>query len=369
MSTSSTPILITSGSTASRNRAAAHVYVVIGCDADPDRRDLLDGVRASGLTWRGLAEGIPLVKESLRGVLDSRGREPVFTWLLRADEQMREVYGDYAAVASMYRSLLQGLEQTGDELGWHPHFWRLDPAAGNWFQEVKDVDWQVDMLRKAYAALATQLANGVKSVRMGWDYHNNRTYHTLEELGIAVDFSAVPGLRTFIGSTPRHGENFFDWHSSPRAPFRPSRHDYRRPPVQGREEPSRLLEVPNFVSTSRLWSLVGGLQLARKTRDLRLIAQSIRRPTYWINITARPPLFSPLVKQLGKTLRAGNAAAPLVFATYFHPDELLPNRSGLYSLENVRTNLGSILRVCDETRSPVQFVKAREIPALLPASI
>ena len=343
------------------------VYVVIGCDADPDRKDLLDRVPSGTLTWRGLTEGIPLLKRSLQGLRDKTGREPVFTWLLRADEQIRDLHGEYAAIARMYRPLLQTLQQSGDELGWHPHFWRRDGAGGNWYQEVEDVDWQIDMLKKAHADLAACLPDGVKSVRMGWDYHNNRTYRALEELGVVVDFSAIPGLRTFIGAPPKRGENLFDWHSSPQTPFRPSRQDYRRP-AEGRTNQSRLLEVPNFVSTSVVWGLVSGLQLARKTRNLRLLSQSIRRPTYWINITARRRFFAPLVKQLRKTLRYSDISSPLVFATYFHPDELLPNRSGLYDLESVRSNLEAVLRTCDDASSSVEFIKASSVPALWSAS-
>jgi hypothetical protein len=342
------------------------VYVVIGCDADPDRKDFLDRVPHDTLTWRGLTEGVPLLKSSLQGVRDATGREPVFTWLLRADEQIRDVHGEYAAIARRYQPLLQTLQQSGDELGWHPHFWRRDGARGSWFQEVEDVDWQVDMLRKAHADLATCLPDGVKSVRMGWDYHNNRTYRALEELGIVVDFSAIPGMRTFIGTPPTKGENLFDWHSSPRTPYRPSREDYRRP-AEGRANQSRLLEVPNFVSTSAGWSLVSGLQLARKTGNAHLLWQSIRRPTYWINITARPRFFAPLVKQLRKTLSRRDSSQ-LVFATYFHPDELLPNRSGLYDLESVRENIEAVLGTCDAAGSRVEFVQASRIPALWSAA-
>jgi hypothetical protein len=339
------------------------VYVVIGCDADPDRRDLLDGVPAGTLAWRGLTEGIPLLKRSLEGVRDTTGHEPIFTWLLRADEQIRDLHGEYAAVARTHRLLLQTLRESGDELGWHPHFWRRDGANSSWYQEIEDVDWQVQMLREAHADIAACLPDGVKSVRMGWDYHNNRTYQALEELGIVVDFSAIPGLRTFIETPPTKGENLFDWHSSPQAPFRPSRKDYRRPAEDRRDE-FQLLEVPNFVSTSRVWGLVGGLQLARKTRDVRLLWQSLRRPTYWINVTARPRFFEPLVKQLRNTLRSRDIRTPLIFATYFHPDELLPNRSGLYDLVSVRTNIEALLRTCDEASAKVEFVQASRVPTV-----
>lgn len=340
------------------------VYVVIGCDADPDRRGFLDGVPppSEGLSWRGVTDGIPAVKSLLHSVTDSTGREPVITWLMRADEQVRRLQGDYAWFVRTHPPLLRSLQESGDELGWHPHFWRRDAEDGPWYQEFEDVDWQVEMLHQAHRDLVTCFPGPLKSVRMGWAYLNNRTCRALEDLGIAVEFSAIPGFRTLTGRAPARSENLFDWHSSPRAPFRPSRADYRRP-AQGSESSSRLLEAPSFVSTSLLWGLVGGLQLARKTRDVAQLWQSVRRPTYCINVTARPALFAPLAAQLRKVLRRPERG-PLVFVTQFHADELLPNRSPLYNLESVRTNLEALVRVCTELATPVEFVQACRIPAL-----
>ena len=335
------------------------VVIVIGCDTDPDRESLLGPLPADRLAWRGVTEGIPALKESVRGLRDDAGREPVFTWLLRADAQVKELCGDYAWVVDAHGPLLQQLERGGDELGWHPHFWRRDIVTGGWAQETDDVTWQVQMLREAHAALASVLPRGVRSVRMGWNYHNDATFAALDQLGIAVDFSALPGMRTIHGALPAHRENLFDWHSTPRAPFRPARADHRIAPGAG-QPAFKTLEVPSFVSVSRTWALAAGLQLGRKTGRLAPVLDAIRRPTYWINLTARPRLFSPLAD----TLRRAAAAAgdtPTVFSTYFHPDELLPNRSPLYDLDNVRTNLESLLRACNDAGAAVQFLQAREL--------
>jgi hypothetical protein len=338
------------------------VYIVISCDTDPDREGFLDDVPPNGLTWRGATEGIPALKNLVRGLTDSTGRAPVFTWLLRADEQILRLQGDYAWFARTHASLLKSLAESGDELGWHPHFWRRDAENGPWFQDAADVDWQVDMLHKAHRDLATSLSRPLKSVRMGWAYHNNRTYRALEDLGVAVELSAIPGFRTFTGRPPARGNNLYDWHSTPRAPYRPSRADYRRP-ARAEESSCRLLEVPSFVSTSVLWSLVGGLQLTRKTGRTAQLWYAVRRPAYYINVTARPVFFAPLVAHLRRTLRRPHRG-PLVFETHFHPDELVPNRSRLYHPESVRTNLQALLRACDEASAPVEFVQACHIPAL-----
>ncbi len=338
------------------------VYIVLGCDVDPDRAGVVEGTPSERLAWRGMTEGIPALKARLRGLTDAAGHEPVFTWLLRADEQVRELEGAYSWVPRTHRSLLDSLAQSGDELGWHPHFWRREPAGQRWVQELEDVDWQVEMLRKAHAALASSFTGPPQSVRMGWSYHNNRTYRAMEDLGLAVECSALPGYRTLTRRLPATRENLFDWYVTPRAPYRPSHADYRRPAREG-ETSSRLLEAPSFVSASLPWALAGGLQLARKTGDGAQLWQVVRRPTYCINVTARPGLFAPLAAQLARALRA-EGSGPLLFSTQFHADEVIPNRSRLYDGAHVRTNLEALLRVCREARVPAEFVAARRVPAL-----
>jgi len=340
------------------------VYIVVSCDTDPDRPGFLNGTPSDGLTWRGMTEGIPALKDLLHGVTDSRGREPVLTWLLRADDQVRRVHGEYAWVLHTHEPFLRALQQSGDELGWHPHFWRREGETGRWFQEVEDIDWQVEMLREAHRQLVSSFSGPPKSVRMGWAYHNNRTYGALEELGVTVDCSALPGYRTFRGKPPTRSENSFDWRPSPRRPFWPSRTDYRRPASPG-ESSFRVLEVPGFVSRSIPWALVSSLQLARKKRDPAQLWDAIRRPTYNINVTARPALFAPLVSQLRTALRRANGE-PLVFSTQCHADEFLPNRTTLYSGDSVKANLTALVRACHDAQAPVQFAQLREIAALWP---
>ncbi len=339
------------------------VYIVLSCDTDPDRPDFLDGMEPGKFTWRGMTEGIPAVKALMQGVTDSRGREPVFTWFLRADEQMQRVFGGYAAVVRAEHTLLRSLAASGDELGWHPHFWRAG-RDGRWYQEVEDEPWQLEMLRLAHQDLSAALPEGraPQSVRMGWAYHTTPTYGALDSLGVRVDCSALPGYRTYRGSPPTRGENFFDWQSTPRQPFHPSRRDHRRPPRDD-ERPFDLLEAPSFVATSRPWAFLSALQLTRKTGVAALLWDSLRRPTYCINVTARPALFAPLVTQLRHmATRAGEG--PILFSTQFHADELVPNRSTMYRLESLRANVQALVRACHDANVPAEFIQAQRIPAL-----
>src|SRR2546428_7525382 len=130
-----------------------------------------------------MTEGIPAVKDLLHGLTDSTGREPTFTWLLRADEQVRDLQGEYAWVVRSHSSLLRSLQQSGDELGWHPHFWRRDTTNGRWFQELENVDWQGSMLRQARWDLAPRVPRSGGSGRAGWGHNTNPTWGRPVEMG------------------------------------------------------------------------------------------------------------------------------------------------------------------------------------------
>ncbi|MEX2181151.1 MAG: hypothetical protein WD771_03870 [Gemmatimonadaceae bacterium] len=341
------------------------VEVVIGCDSDPDRETLVGPLPPDRLAWRGITEGIPALKASVADLRDAGGRAPVFTWLIRADEQVRALLGDYAGAFGAHAALHRDLALGGDELGWHPHFWRLDPVAHTWYQEVEDTAWQLEMLRGAHAALSAALAEPIESVRMGWNYHNGQTIRALDALGVVVDFSSLPGLRTYHGAPPPRSENLFDWHNAPRLPYFPSVADHQRR-ARGGEARLRLLELPIFVASAPGWGVVSGLQLARKTRSMAPLGDALRRPTFWVNLTAKPRLFAPLITALVRELRH-ESAEPLVFATYFHPDELIPNRSRLYDLPSVRANLSAILAACDRAGAIVEFRQAAEVARRLVA--
>ncbi len=333
------------------------LYIVIGCDTDPDRAGFVDGLPTDGFGWSGMLDGIPRAKDRLNNITDSEGHPPVFTWCLRVDYQIKKTYGEYDYILTEHRSFLEDLERAGDELGWHPHFWRYDDNGKYWYQEVFDTAWQLKMLDEAYAAYTKQFPGKPQSVRMGWDFHNNETFQMLQELGIKIDFSAVPGLKFSPKDQNKRAANFLDWSLSPDFPYYASPDDYRRNAAKG--GPSReILEAPNFVSRSIFWSLIGGLVYAKKMKDFGPVWRAIKRPTYWINITGRTGLFSPLVSSLKRRLAKHDKA---FFVTYFHPDELIVNKSTLYSLDYMETNLKAVIGTAKEQGAEIKFIQACEV--------
>jgi len=341
------------------------VYVVIGCDADPDRANFVKEPIEEARSWRGMLEGIPRAKGRVKEMVDIDGHPPIFTWCLRVDYQMRFLYGSYAYVLETHKDFLLGLEQSGDELAWHPHFWNYDAHSNRWYQEIADVDWQVRMLEEAFAAYTSVLPGRAKSVRMGWDYHNNKTIAALASLGVTVDFSAIPGLRIKPKGKLSRGENCFDWRITPNRPYVPSVLDYRRPVRKG-EASVPLLEAPNFVSNSLVWGFVAGLALAKKMKDPMQLLSVLTRPTYWIGITGKPVFFAPLIAQLERAFKEKETT---IFVNYFHPDELLENDQSLYSFEHMVDNIRYLKEVMTDLGVSLKFIKACDIPKIIQLSL
>lgn len=318
------------------------VPIVIGCDTDPDREGFVGALPSDRLVWNGMLDGIPALKREVADLVDDGGAPPRFTWLIRADEQVFQLHGGYAWCLEAHRDFFNELAASGDALGWHPHFWKRDLETGRWYQEVEDRAWQVEMLHSAHLAL---LRAGLTpaSVRMGWTYHNSETFNALDALGVKLEFSPFPGLRSYRSAPKQRDENQFDWFATPRESFYASRRDPRVAARAG-ERACRMLTLPCWVAQHPFWGLAAGVQMARKSVEPGLILDAMRRPTYVINLTARPNLFAPLVSQLRKSLSDARRGHPApTFATYFHPDELIPNRSTMYAREHVRENLRALL--------------------------
>ncbi|MEE9554586.1 MAG: hypothetical protein V3W18_09835 [candidate division Zixibacteria bacterium] len=332
------------------------IFIVIACDTDPDREYFVPDIPADELSWRGMLEGIPQAKERLTRLVDSDNNSPCITWLLRADFQVKHFYGAYNYILSAHREFLLSLEKAGDELGWHPHFWKYDSALKSWSQNYDDLNWQTQMLDEAYNSYQEILPGRGKSVRMGWTYHNNRTIGKLDRLGVRVDLSAIPGLR--IDPNQKYSKaNYFDWEITPRDSYHPSSLDFRRPAV-GEENSLSILEAPNYVSTSMIWGFFGAVILAKKMRDFRQVKCAFTRRSFMSTITGKPFLFKPMLTQIKQDLKKLDK---VVYVTPLHPDELISNIHPVYSLENMENNLRSILKIGQTIGAVVKFIRASDI--------
>jgi hypothetical protein len=289
------------------------LVVVIGCDADPDG-DLHPQARLAGC-WRGVDEGIPRLVDLLDRRFDGR---PRVTWLLRADRQIEIVAGAYDYLFESRQSLWRDLAARGDEIGWHPHLFAWSPDADAFVPSLEAADFPRDALRAAHAGCTKWYP--VKSVRTGWSFHSNQLMSLLDEEGVQVDFSALPGSRVSV-PRPAGGVWSHDWSGAPTEPYHPSRQDYRRPGAGGEsldvlELPVTQVPVPAGRRAARF-----ARRLARSVREAELDRprwRDLARRT--VRVTQRATALDAEIDRLAARAASG---APTAFVTYFHPHELL----------------------------------------------
>lgn len=167
-----------------------------------------------------------------RVVPELRRESLACTWFVRLDAQMEALYGHAAYILERYETEFRALRAEGHEVGWHPHSYAN--SGGRWVQNTSAEAVREELGK--YAPLAK--AYGITSVRTGWGFHTNETMRELADAGFLLDSSAIP--------RPNYPweESAKDWATTPRAPYFPSRADYRTPG----EPRLPILEVPISVA-------------------------------------------------------------------------------------------------------------------------
>jgi hypothetical protein len=272
--------------------------------------------------WRTVNEfdvAVPNILATLR-----RNPEVRTTWFVRLDDQIRLTRGSADYFFRQYSSLLDELRRDGHEIAWHPHCYRQ--VAGEWKQNV-DEDSVIEELR-GNAPVARDY--GLRSVRMGWGFHTNRTMRLLADLGFEVDSSAIP--------RPQYGweETQKDWSPTPNEPYFPAVSDYR---VPGRPE-LPILEVP--MSVTHVPAPYDGEHVLR-----------------YLSMSYHPHLLrTPLKDWLARHSH---------LITITHPYELVENEKphGLLAFDPgaFESNLRAVREVADEQGKTVSFLTVSKFAA------
>ena len=338
---------------------AEKMMILLGCDCDPDRLQYGGArydVHRAHQEWRGLVEGVALLQQRLKRIADDTGISPKVVFCLRSDSQMKEIYGSESWPIEQHMSMWKRLEAEGHELAWHPHLWRWSSEWNCWMQEIKDSKWISECLEMGFSGFSRTLGKSPTTCHMGWTFQNNTTMKKIAELGVPMDFSASPGVY-FEGGQGSAGTTFdnrIDWLGTPRAWYHPSEADYRRPPTGG-ENGLPITEIPKFTSQS-------GILKKAKTLSSRAgkTTGSKTGTDVFLQATILPMLYRRIIKE-----RLQCTEAEPFFATYFHPDELLPDRPRsakmfLYSLDNLEKNLKGIIEASRKRGRDVTFVTGAE---------
>ncbi len=272
-----------------------------------------------------IEDAVFLILKELRGIGDSFGEEIKFTWFVRADSQLKTIYGGATYLLERYNSLWKDLKSGGDEIGWHPHIYRLD--GGKWKLERRD-DYLEKNLVESYEAVIKYF--NITSARVGESFHSNRSMNVLDKLGIKVDSTALPDRKR------NDNERFFNWIGTPEHPYHPSKNDYRTP---GADELS-ILEVP--MSTIRMKTSYDVTPLNR-----------------YLNLSFYNNLMKEGIKELVKNKD--------IVVTITHPYEVLPlypKKHPLisFNIHEAKKNLFNIIKECNEINRPYKFITISEVP-------
>jgi hypothetical protein len=324
--------------------------IFVHVDADPDSFDasLTKAPRRNCqedcLDWNGLTSTLNYFQE-LAGKIGAIGLSFKATFFLRADEQIRGLYGAFSDIFQRFHDKVH----RPFSVGWHPHLLRWSESSKCWHQEFQGVEWMHRILTDCHRDLASQGYN-VKYAKMGWCFHNDTTMKTLSDLRVDADFTALPGIKRPGGLTNNASfQDRYDWSRTRALPYHPSELDYQR------FGNLRILEIP--LTTFRICSVREFLYTA-------LLALSAYRRfdfSYFPPFRTTVPLFLLNLKSsrdIEQTCERLFSQRKRDYSTiYLHPDNLL-NASGKRMLESFLLKLVS---TADRHNEKISFVDASEL--------
>ena len=272
--------------------------ILIGADVDPILPPILSEPARSDI-WTPI--------DLIPALIDKMGEDlPKITWLIRSDESVRFSTGEFASGLLSRRQLWQGLVARGHEVGWHMHLLTMRDGVGRF---DPDPAW----LKAAFEALAKFYP--VRSVRTGWDYGSNVLFRRFRELGIAVDFSALPGNIAWQKAGP--DTISIDWRFCPETPYQPDPENYQR----------------QCSADGALWEVpITQFQGTQLEAGKRLLWRAIHGSLAWGGIRQKTRLLTQFWNQPPSPVTD-------VCAFFFHPEELTPS-----GIENFVRNVYALRR-------------------------
>jgi len=269
-------------------------------------------------------EGVQIIDGEIRKAFSRDGIR--FTFFIRADNQVKYTFDRFNALFYRYRPFWLKVQQGGDEIGWHPHLYRL---RGNlWTPQIDGpgVEWQ---LKNCFVELPMDEFS-ISSARIGEGMMTNYAINTLDRIGIKTDSTALPGR------IRNDAERRFNWLKAPINPYHPSRFDYASPGMPGGN--LTLLEVPFTMVTT----------MAPYDKE------PLKR---YLDLSIDPHLLAPGLKE---ALRSS-----LFTVAVIHPSFLL-GETGDHELlspgpDTVKQNIANILAAIGMINRKPKFVRIRDI--------
>ena len=217
--------------------------IVICIDVEPDPRTLSDGEAGP---WRGFerfGERVPAMRERLQALT---GRPVAFSWFLRMDPQIEQVWGSAGWAHDAYEETLAGLIAEGDELALHTHAWRWDSDLRDWVADFADADWAEHCVSSGLDAFEAAFGGPCASHRGGDGFLSAAMIRVLAARGVRADFTVEPGRPPDPLPPGEHHRGPLPDHRG--APARPFRSTPTRFPEEDRANGGGPLFIPHLTS-------------------------------------------------------------------------------------------------------------------------
>lgn len=236
--------------------AMKRIPLIVCIDVEPDQRQLMRGLAAD---WIGFEETARCFSEFRPGLEQATGAPVRFSWFLRMDPQIAEIYGSSSWVSQRYGEIIKQLEGAGDEFGLHTHAWRWDDGLNRWIADHGNQEWIEHCVRISFQAYHKVFGRSCRSFRFGDHFMNNETMALLESLGVQFDLTVEPGRKAMprLATEDLSTGSLPNYHTAPRRPYVPSSRDFREPDLTASRS---LFEIP--LTTGKALGRFSGLKRA-----------------------------------------------------------------------------------------------------------
>jgi hypothetical protein len=196
-----------------------HLPIALVVDAEPD-----GVIGLSHEPWVGLELAFAEIGAARGEFLERTGTMLRVNWMLRADQQIADVWGDPAWALERFSAEIDDAVDAGDFVGLHVHPLREEHGT----EDYLDVPWTLDSLAVGLDAFERRFDRPPRVVSWGRGWTSDAVVRMLGERGVGVDMSVAPerdrslqaGAIELLADVP-------DLTKVPRQPYYPSVDDWR----------------------------------------------------------------------------------------------------------------------------------------------
>jgi hypothetical protein len=174
-----------------RTSRRGETALVVCMDVEPDPRRV---DRSNPPPWEGFERSAREMQALRERLGDATGKRVVYTWFLRMDPQIELTWGSAGWAAEAHGDLLAERMAAGDELAVHPHVWRWDDDADEWFVDFEDPAWAEHCLTLSLDTFEEAFGRACTAHRGGDRFLSSAMLAVLEKRGVKIDLTVEPGL-------------------------------------------------------------------------------------------------------------------------------------------------------------------------------